>query len=129
VGVIAMMLVGLPFVVAQVTDTTYVTDHGTIRLVKEIPISRGITIVGDGRPSQEMFVIQLARFEGMDSIPPFLPKGTMLWINPDQVNEKFLITGFYGSYQEAELALYSWKQFPEFQLAFVRSMPFLIRYE
>ena len=82
----------------------------------------------DGIPTK-MYVVQLARFEEMHDLPKTFPKGTFLWANPDHKNEKLLLSGFYGSYQEAMEAANLWKRHEQFANAFARYDPFLIRYD
>ncbi|MEM7106298.1 MAG: hypothetical protein AAF502_24425 [Bacteroidota bacterium] len=104
-------------------------DGGSMMLTKEIPVANNIEITGDGEVVEQMYVVQLARFEKMPEAPDFFPKGSMLWVNPDHPNEKLLLVGFYNTLEDARLAAEEWKvKSEQFQFAFARQQPFFIRY-
>lgn len=115
---------------AQVESFDYASEDGTaIMLTKEIPVMDNLEITGDGEPIEQLYVVQLARFEQMPEAPEFFPKGSMLWVNPDHPKEKLLLAGFYKSLDEARVAASEWKlQSEQFQFAFARQTPFFIKY-
>ncbi|MCB0835413.1 MAG: hypothetical protein KDD63_02930 [Bacteroidetes bacterium] len=101
---------------------------GNYHLEKNVPYQKNPEIRGDGIPTK-MYVVQLARFEDLAHIPSTFPKGTFLWVSPDHPQEKLLLTGFYGTVEEAKQAALAWKKRPEFKGAFARATPFLIKYD
>ncbi|TAE50057.1 MAG: hypothetical protein EAZ89_12910 [Bacteroidetes bacterium] len=101
---------------------------GTYSLQKEVPDREPPKITGNGKPVN-LYVVQLARFEEMTTIPPSFPQGTFLWANPDHINEKLLLSGFYNSYQEAVAAAAVWKKKYMFKDAFARTKPFITQYQ
>ncbi len=127
--VLSLLLIGaLCSLQAQVKSYGGRTRAGGFRLVKDVPQRTPPPIVGAGAPTM-LYVVQLARFEEMPSIPDQFPKGTLVWVNPDHPNEKLLLAGFYTSLQEAESAAEKWRRNPIFDKAFVREQPFLVRYD
>ena len=115
--------------VAQVDAASGATRDGeSIRFRKDVPVKVNPRIVGNGVPTK-LYVIQLARFEVMGTIPSKFPKGTFLYINPDHPKEKWLLVGFYDSYEDARVAAKEWKKNPMFKGAYARSKPFMVRYD
>ena len=112
----------------NVTSFRVITDSKDYHLEKTISYQKNPEIRGDGLPTK-MYVVQLARFEDLAQIPSSFPKGTFLWVNPDHPQEKFLLTGYFGSLEEAKKAATTWKKRPEFAGAFARSTPFIVMYE
>ena len=115
---------------AQVRSFTGKTSSNSHRLVKDVPVAKNPQVRGDGRPTS-LYVVQLARFEDMESIPSTFPKGTFLWNSHDHLNEKILFAGYYSSLAEARASVEKWKKanggmFPG---AFARPIPFIVRYD
>lgn len=123
-----LILGSLSCLQAQVTSYGGKTRAGGFRLVKDVPSRTPPQVSGEGAPTM-LYVVQLARFEDMPSIPAQFPKGTLVWVNPDHANEKLLLAGFYTSLEEAEAAAVKWRRNPTFAKAFVREQPFLVRYD
>lgn len=112
----------------QVATSVGKTRADSYRLYKDVPVRKNMEVQGTGTPTA-LYVVQLARFEDMDYIPSTFPKGTILFINQDHSNEKFLYAGFYNSAAEASAAAKKWKQNAMFKGAFPRALPFLVRYD
>ncbi|MEL6848957.1 MAG: hypothetical protein AAFP92_10585 [Bacteroidota bacterium] len=112
----------------QVKAYSYPSRGGTHFIGKEVKKVINPKIEGAGVPTQ-LFVVQLARFEEMASLPATFPKGTILWVNPDVPTEKILYSGFYESLADAKKAAVEWKKIKEFKSAFARPMPWLVRYD
>ena len=65
----------------------------------------------------------------MEHVPEAFPKGTFLWINPDLRSEKFLLAGFFETFEDADIAARKWKKQEIFEQAFARPKPFMVLYE
>jgi hypothetical protein len=105
------------------------TPTGRYEVVKSVPDRNPPKIEGDALPTR-LYVVQLARFEEMYAVPPRFPKGTFIWANPDNKNEKMLYAGFYYSIEEATKAAAEWKKKGiEYKDAFARPEPWIVRYD
>ena len=114
---------------AQVETVSGPTRDGkAMKITKDIPIRKNPVVKGDGQPTY-LYVVQLARFVDMDYIPAEFPKGTFLWISPDNSEETLLLSGFFSTYEEANADVKNWTGNPAFKGCFARKLPFLVRYD
>ena len=129
--VLGLFLVGMASQSQAQIETLIGEDEtGTkYRVQTDIPIRTDLPRVGgQGLPSY-FYVVQLARFERMHQIPEQFPKGTFLWMNPDDPKEMILYAGFYGSLEDAKFEAKKWKANPMFPGAYAKPNPFLIKYD
>ena len=123
-----LLVGGMTIQEASAQVRSQATKSDSYVLQKQIPDRQPPAVRGTGLPTP-LFVVQLARFEEMRDYPAQFPKGTILWVNPDIPTEKFLLVGFYNSFQEASSAAREWKKNKMFPGAFAIREPFMIKYD
>ncbi|MCB0704088.1 MAG: hypothetical protein KDC34_02220 [Saprospiraceae bacterium] len=112
------------------------TEKGdSFKLEKHVPKGSGTSgppppAFGTDGKAKRYYIIQLARFEKMYTIPEEFPSGTTLWLNPDIGVEAILITTqMYRTYETAYEAAEKIKKEGKYPSAFARPHPFMVKYE